>query len=793
MKTLLLVPFLLFFAAPLWAQSSQEQPPDTTYLKTQLAEATGPERIDLLVELASRYVRDDPVKAVAYGTEAMQQARAADDQPRLADALFQIGRAHFYQGTYEQAFGVFREAEDLYAALSDTSGLGEVMYQRGTVYWRMGNYENALTSYIRANQFFEATGNRLGLADVINDIGLVFADRDQFDEALSYSQQALTLYEALGNEGEVATAQNNIGVLYNELDEPEKALDYLFLSLAIKEKIGDRRGVGTRYGNIGISYEKLGDFNRAMDYLQRSIVILEEVRHTWGLTFTYQHIASVERQRGRHQEALAALDKALALATEINAQDQVREIYQDLSETYAALGRYREAFEAHRQFEQIKSTLFNEENSKTIAEMQARFEADQKQKEIELLEQQQQLDALTLGRQRLLLAGLLIGLILLGGLFVVRARIARRIQESEQRYRRLFDDPATARLLIDPATGAVLDANASSGPLLPGDAAPPLWLAGILARLNKPGEPERGAFVEAFRHSNGDERDFEAWVSRLQVSGREAELLTLHDVTERRRLEEARIRGEERERHIEEIEAKNIELERQNAELERYAYTVSHDLKNPLVTILSFTGMLRQDAARGDAERVENDLSRIETAADRMYRLLEDLLELSRIGRVVNASEAVSLNTLAEQAVAMLSGLIVARRVRVEVQASMPTAWGDQTRLQEVFQNLIENAIKFMGDEPMPRVEIGARQEGGAVLCWVRDNGTGIVPKYREKIFDLFERLGQQVEGTGVGLALVKQIVTFHGGRVWVESVGEGQGSTFFFTLPLQDASGRGE
>ena len=100
---------------------------------------------------------------------------------------------------------------------------------------------------------------------------------------------------------------------------------------------------------------------------------------------------------------------------------------------------------------------------------------------------------------------------------------------------------------------------------------------------------------------------------------------------------------------------------------------VSHDLKNPLVTILSFTGMLRQDAARGDAERVENDLSRIETAADRMYRLLEDLLELSRIGRVVNVSEVVSLNTQARQAVAMLSGLIVARGVRVEVQAS--TIW----------------------------------------------------------------------------------------------------------------------
>ena len=105
-------------------------------------------------------------------------------------------------------------------------------------------------------------------------------------------------------------------------------------------------------------------------------------------------------------------------------------------------------------------------------------------------------------------------------------------------------------------------------------------------------------------------------------------------------------------------------------------------------------------------------------------------------------------------------------------------------RLLEVYQNLVENAVKFMGDQPAPRIEIGAHQNGEEVVCYVQDNGIGIDPRFHEKVFGLFDRLDQQVEGTGIGLALVKRIVEVHGGRIWVESTGEGHGSTFYFSFP---------
>ena len=226
------------------------------------------------------------------------------------------------------------------------------------------------------------------------------------------------------------------------------------------------------------------------------------------------------------------------------------------------------------------------------------------------------------------------------------------------------------------------------------------------------------------------------------------------------------------------------ELEARNAELERYAYTVSHDLKTPLVTIQGFLGLLEQDAARGDTVRMKRDMDHINTAAGTMYQLLDELLELSRIGRLINPPEEVCLTELAHEAVSLLTGQIKARGVDVEIDPKMPRVFGDRIRLLEVFQNLIGNAVKFMGDQPTPRVEVGARREGAEVVCYVQDNGMGIVSAYHEKIFGLFDRLDQQIEGTGVGLTIVKRIVEVHGGRIWVESEGEDRGATFFFTLP---------
>ena len=218
--------------------------------------------------------------------------------------------------------------------------------------------------------------------------------------------------------------------------------------------------------------------------------------------------------------------------------------------------------------------------------------------------------------------------------------------------------------------------------------------------------------------------------------------------------------------------------------MERFTYTVSHDLKSPLITIQGFLGLLEKDALAGNIAQMQTDITYIRAAASTMQRLLNELLELSRIGRVVNPLTEVSLSELAEEAVTMVSGQITARGVQVHIAPDLPVVVGDRPRLLGVLQNLLDNAVKFMGAQPQPHIDFGMRREAEETVCYVRDNGIGIAPRYHDKVFGLFERLDSSSDGTGIGLTLVKRIIEVHGGRIWVESAGEGHGSTFCFALP---------
>lgn len=228
------------------------------------------------------------------------------------------------------------------------------------------------------------------------------------------------------------------------------------------------------------------------------------------------------------------------------------------------------------------------------------------------------------------------------------------------------------------------------------------------------------------------------------------------------------------------------ELESKNAELERFAYTVSHDLKSPLVTINGFLGYLEKDVALNDMQRFQQDCQRIREAVDKMQALLSELLNLSRIGRVTNPSQNVPFEELVQEALEIVRGRIESRGVEVSVQPGLPTVFGDRQRMIEILQNLLDNAAKFMGDQPAPRIEIGSEgEEENMPVFYVRDNGIGIPLNLQNRIFGIFDKLNPDSEGSGVGLAIVKRIVEVHGGRIWVRSEPESrQGSTFYFTLP---------
>lgn len=287
----------------------------------------------------------------------------------------------------------------------------------------------------------------------------------------------------------------------------------------------------------------------------------------------------------------------------------------------------------------------------------------------------------------------------------------------------------------------------------------------------------RSGMRRQVEESQEDHTGREYWVETIKTPIRNAQGDVIGTTGIAREITERKKAEFERERLIAELEAKN-------AELERFTYTVSHDLKSPLVTITGFLSYLEKDAQSGDFTKLKKDLERIHQAANKMQTLLKDLLELSRIGRIINEPEEMRFSEIVREALTLTEGQARERGVRIEFTDEGRLIYGDRMRLIEVLQNMVDNAIKFMGSQPAPRIQIGTETDSqNNTIFFVRDNGIGIDPHYSERIFGLFNKLDSDTPGSGVGLTLVKRIIEVHGGKVWFESQ-PGQGATFYFSLP---------
>jgi light-regulated signal transduction histidine kinase (bacteriophytochrome) len=251
------------------------------------------------------------------------------------------------------------------------------------------------------------------------------------------------------------------------------------------------------------------------------------------------------------------------------------------------------------------------------------------------------------------------------------------------------------------------------------------------------------------------------------------------DVTDRKSISEA----------ISEMNAalakKAADLAASNEELEAFAYSVSHDLRAPLRHVNGFINLLRDHIGGRLDPTSERYLGKIQAASVRMSALIDELLALSRTSRIEMTFAPIALGTMVGDIVQELANQHPERRIDWQVGA-LPTLRGDATLMRQALFNLLENAVKYTGNEAAPRIEVGARTgDDGETVLSVRDNGVGFEMKYAHKLFGVFQRLHRQEEfpGTGIGLAHVRRIVERHRGRVWAEST-KGRGAVFYIALP---------
>ena len=367
-----------------------------------------------------------------------------------------------------------------------------------------------------------------------------------------------------------------------------------------------------------------------------------------------------------------------------------------------------------------------------------------------------------------------------------RKRTEEALRENEVYLTVILDSIPVGMVLIDPETHIIVEVNSAAIKLIGVDK--DMIVGKVCHKFICPAEEGKCPITDLDQSVDNSERllltvsgekiPILKTVISVTLKGHRYLLESFMNITERKKAEM------EREILVKELEERQESLEYVNKELDDFTYTVSHDLKEPLRTIDAFSKYVMDDYKDRIDEQGKHYLERIRANAERMKELIEDLLEISRIKKKGSTIEEVEIQELIDEVKMRLEYAINQKSVEIVIKDKLPKIFCDKVRLNEVFLNLISNAIKF-NDKPNPVIEVGCNSKGDFYEFYIKDNGMGIQEEYFNKIFDIFQRLGKRedVEGTGAGLTIVKKIVEMHKGKIWLESK-VGEGTTFYFTVP---------
>ena len=388
------------------------------------------------------------------------------------------------------------------------------------------------------------------------------------------------------------------------------------------------------------------------------------------------------------------------------------------------------------------------------------------------------------------------------GLQELRRREATdALQQSERRYRTLVENAPIGISMTSPA-GKVIAFNDALLQMLgyPREALESIELASLyhdsaerasIMDLVRQDGTVRGYHTDLVRR-DGSVFPAELTVVRLMWDEANALLTIVNDITERRRAETVRRESEEQVRRLNEeleqrVAERTAQLEAANNELEAFSYSVSHDLRAPLRHIVGFVDLLREEEAKHLSGSATRYLEIVAASARKMARLIDDLLVFSRTGRTEMRSTSVNMRRLVDEVRHEFSQELDGRQIDWEI-GWLPAVHGDASMLRQVWMNLVSNAIKYTGPREAAHIEIGATPaddvQDEEIVFFVRDDGVGFDGRYADKLFGVFQRMHRddEFEGTGIGLAMVRRIITRHGGRVWAEGEVD-RGATIYFAL----------
>lgn len=672
-----------------------------------------------------------------------------------------------------QAMAIAREALRQCEERGDSLGASDAANSIAVTCAMMGQWEMALEYSFRAARWKEYGRDRSGVAAVYSNIGIILGKLHDDERALQYHLKALKYYEALHDRQGRACSYNNLGILCMNQGAHARALEFYRKSLALKEQIRDARGIAATQLNIGVTYRNSGDTARALAYCLRAAEAFRALGDEHGLAESYNKLGTLHLAMGRYADALDDARAAIPLAEHVHARLVLRGLYKLCSDALAGLGRHAEALRNFQRYSALKDSLFNEESARRMLLTLARFEADRRDRDIELLVKDQNLRQTELSRQRAELdaQGSRIRLLTQDRTIRELEMVRQQGVTREQRYRAEASEHDV--LLLQRANELVVKDRALKesrlkrqtqlGSSLFGGT---LFLAVIIVLLANRYRIKKQSEQLARR------KNVELQSANEEIRSHEAQL----------RLQSVAI-----EHANEQLQLRNADLERLNREKNEFLGIAAHDLKNPLVMIRSLAEIMTMPGQ--PAVNARDCVEYISQGADHMISLVSNLLDINAIESgcfPIHCTET-NLLPLAERVASDYRLRMEAKDIALLLDTASPcgNAFVDEAACGQIFDNLVSNAVKYSPSGTRVIMRLSDVTEG--VLFEVEDEGPGISQADQERLFLRFSRLSARPTGdeyaTGLGLSIVKRLTEAMGGTVTCVSA-EGRGSRFSVLFP---------
>jgi tetratricopeptide (TPR) repeat protein len=413
-KTYLVFIFLFFQITTLCAQNTRAVDSLLSMLKPGLPDTI---EVDVLCNLATEYKYNAPEKALEYGDKALAKAEETHSQKGISRALAVLGMVYMNQSNYDKALDYYFRSLNIGKETKDKNTISIANNNIGMVYWNQGKYEKALEYFLVSLKIDEDLGNQKGMASSFNNIGLIYWSQNNFDKALDNFMQVMTIYSQLGDKKGMAGAYSNIGGVNYYKGKADIAVMFFKKALDLYERINYKPGMSTTLVNISDVLIEQKKYEEALKYSFRSLEIEKEIGNKSQMCYTYISIAKNYSQRNQYAKAIENFNLAIDLAKEINALKQLSEAYKNMSELYKQMNNYKEALEYHQKHTAIKDSILNKESSGQIAEMDAKYNNDKKNKEIQLLKKEKEIQSITQAAEKS--KSLFIRNTLIGGCLVV--------------------------------------------------------------------------------------------------------------------------------------------------------------------------------------------------------------------------------------------------------------------------------------------------------------------------------------------------------------------------------------